>query len=224
MELGVNDLDLFLQLGVIHLDLDNVNRAYTWLRKATEISPFYSRDHRTLKAFFDGDDFMADSILRAMRALESRSDDAMALTLAGAVLWRGGKTGEAKQRLEQAVAMDPENVASNLYLGAIMMERRQWGAAEKFLKKAHAGDALQPVAARLLAETWTRLGRAKKAERLLGNVIKADPGDLSARLLLAEIYLNKKKTKKKGMELLQKVYEGDNSNLRAKRLLFKLKT
>ncbi|MBN2493242.1 MAG: zinc-ribbon domain-containing protein [Deltaproteobacteria bacterium] len=221
IDIAPADLDLYLLVAMLYLDFDTANRAYTWLRKATEIDPFHIVKHRSTSAYYDGPGFLGDAARRAEDVAGRYPEEALAQTICGAVLWRAGLEEKGRNRLQAALEQDPESFAANLYLGAMHFEQEQYGQALPYLEQAHKSDALQAVATRLLARVYLRSGKVRKAEALFRSVHKVDPGDIEARLGLAEVLLARKK-KKDGSQMLMKVYKGDSGHLEAKRLLFKL--
>jgi tetratricopeptide (TPR) repeat protein len=221
IEAAPTDLDAYLMFAGLHLELDNPNQAYSWLRKATKVYPFFDRTHRALTAYYDGPSLLAVASRRAEQGADKYGDDALAQALAGAILWRAEQTDKGQARLQRALGLDEECFPANLYLGAIMLDAGQARRAVGYLKAAHKADALHPTASILLAYAHLQTGNSKEAEKLIKAVLKADPGDLNARLCMGEVQLARKQ-KKAAIKTLLKVYEGDNENVRAKEMLFQL--
>jgi len=213
--------DSVLMLSSLHLDLDNSVQAFAALRKLTRMDPFYGRNHRALVEIYEGPTLLRQAAERAQRAAAKNGEDALALSLCGIVMWRTGQLDKARSLLSQAIGQDEESFPANLYLGLLLQAEGQQRRALSYLEKAHEAEALNPIASQLLASASMEAGKLPKAEALLRAVLKADPGDLSARLRLAEVLLAKRK-REAAIEELKRVYEGDNENVRAKQLLFDL--
>jgi tetratricopeptide (TPR) repeat protein len=221
IEADPNDMDAFLMLAALQLNLDNPNQAYTWLRKATEVHPFHDRHHRRLTPYYDGADLLATAVERVEQGAVKYGDDPLAQALAGAVLWRAGKSQQAQGRLLRALSLDAESFAANLLLGALLLDEGRPHQALGYLRQAHRTNSLHEVGAVLLARAQLETRNAKPAEKLLTDVLREKPGYLPARLCLAEVQLARKK-RKLAIQSLLKVYEGDKQNVRAKELLFQL--
>lgn len=221
IEADPSDLNAFLMLAALQLNLDNPNQAYTWLRKATEIHPFHDRHHRRLTAYYDGADLLATTVERVEQAAAKYGDDPLAQALVGAVLWRAGKPQQAQARLLRALDLDAGSFAANLYLGVLLLDEGRPHQALGYLRQAHRTNSLHEVGAVLLARAQLETRKTKPAEKLLTGVLKEKPGYLPARLCLAEVLLARKK-RKQAIRSLLKVYEGDEQHLRAKELLFQL--
>ena len=132
-----------------------------------------------------------------------------------------GHTAIEPAHLLRALEQDDECFPANLYLGALLLGKGQARRALSHFREAHKADALHQTTSVLLAYALLQTGNSKKAEKLVRSVLKTDPGDLTARLCLAEIQLARKQ-RKAAIESLLKIYEGDNENVRAKELLFNL--
>ena len=221
VEAAPDDLDVYLMLATLHLELDNPNLAYAWLRKSTNVDPFYGRAHRRPRPDYDGPDVFIPTLVRVGNATGKYSDDPLAQSLMGVVMWRAGQDDKAQAQLLRALGLDDECFPANLYLGALLLGKGQARRALPYFQKAHQADALHQTTSVLLAYALLQTGNSKKAEKLAKSVLKADPGDLSARLCLAEILLARKQ-RKAAIESLLKIYEGDSENVRAKELLFNL--
>ncbi len=221
MERAAQPFEPGLMLASLYLDLDNPVQAFAVLKKLTRMDPHRARHHRSLVEIYEGSTLLRHAAERALRGASKNGEDAMALALSGVVLWRVGQRDKARSLLSQAIGKDDECFAANLYMGVLLQGEGNHRQAIGFLERAHEADALNPIATQLLASGYAELGKHAKAEGLLRGVLKADPGDLSARLRLAEVLLARRK-KDAAIEELRRVYEGDNEHVRAKQLLFDL--
>jgi tetratricopeptide (TPR) repeat protein/ribosomal protein S27E len=221
IRMAPEDLDLYLILATVYLELDNPNQAYSWLRKASELDPFYDRDHRSLNGYYDGPAILRFAVDRAKSGADKYGEDPLAQALAGMLYYRAGMDLQARGRLLKATNQDNECFTANLYLGVIMLGKGKYKQALRYLTKAHNSDELHSVSAILLARALQKTGKSKSALKLIRQVLSARPGDLPARLCLAEIQLASR-MRKAGLDNLKRVYQGDNGNIRAKKLLFRM--
>ncbi len=221
VDLGGNDLDIVLMMAVMSVFLDDANQAYAWLKRSTDIDPFYAENHFVLTAFYDKPSLLRLSVKRAAEADKNFGDDPLITTLHGAVLLRFGNLDRARTILAKALAADNECFAANFFMGMFWLTKNRPAQALPFLERAHESNSLQRTAARLLAMTLAEVGKSKKALEIYTNILQSAPGDLDAHLGLAEVYLKLRKKKKAISELLL-VYQRDVDNLAAKKLLFQL--
>lgn len=223
VELDPDDLDVHLMMAVLYIYIDNPTQSFGWLKRCTTLDPFHSAVHKQTTPFYDGDGFMELSAKRANQAAQKYPEDPLVLSLAGAVLMRAGEAGQARQRLQAALQIDPECFHANLYMGILYLEDDRPSRAAAYLEAAHRGDSLHGMATKLLARAYFGDKKTKKAEVLLREVLSKAPGDLGAQLALAEVLLRRGK-KKKAADRLLKIYRSDPDNLRVKKLLFKIGT
>ena len=100
----------------------------------------------------------------------------------------GGQASLAEEHLRNAIALDPSNDSARLDMVGILLERRDIAAA----REQWALLSSRAAQASAYATTAARLEAAERAATLpaaddLARRIEADPGDLAARLDLAEV-------------------------------------
>jgi predicted Zn finger-like uncharacterized protein len=221
VEMDPTDLDLHLMMAVFHGYLDSPTQAYAWLQKSMAIDPFFDEAHTTVTAFYDGPTFLKLTVQRAMQTAGKYEEDALIQALCGIVLLRAGHGDHARNKLQKALSLDGECFQANMYMGVAALYQGKPALAVQYLQKAHETDALHAMASKLLGRAYLQQGKLKKASQVFKNVLAAAPGDLEARLGLGEVYLKAKK-RKAASRMILKVYQGDEENLWAKRLLFQL--
>jgi tetratricopeptide (TPR) repeat protein len=220
-DLDQNDLDIVLMMAVMSVFLDDANQAYAWLKRSTDIDPFYAENHFKLTAYYDQPSLLRLSVKRAAEAAKNFGDDPLITSLYGAVLLRYGNSDQARSVFSKALSEDAECFAANYYMGVLWLMKNRPAQALPFLEKAHESNSLQRSANRLLARALTGVRKIKQALEIYTNILQSAPGDLDAHLGLAEVYLKQKRKKKAISELLL-VYQRDPDNLAAKKLLFQL--
>ncbi|NMB77421.1 MAG: tetratricopeptide repeat protein [Myxococcales bacterium] len=220
-ELDPSDLEVVLAHASLFLSLDDINQAYTWLRRVTGISPFIEEDFRHLRPYFDGPGFLAPSWKRIEGALSRYSDDPLAHALAGIVQFRMGRAEAARAELQKALELDPECVLANLYLGVMSLEAGKLEAAVRYLEEAHQADANSSAATLALGVARLRQNRADKAVALFEDILLANPADVHARAWLAEAWLARGKKDRALAEAL-KAYPIDRNHTHVCWLLFRM--
>ncbi len=220
-ELDPLDLEVVLAHASLFLSLDDINQAYTWLRRVAGISPFVDEDFRRLRPYFDGPGFLAPSLKRIEGALSRYSEDPLAHALAGIVQYRMGRAEPARAEMQKALELDPECVLANLYLGVMSLEAGKLEAAVRYLEEAHQGDANSSAATLALGVARLRQNRAEKAAALFEDILLANPADIHARAWLAEAWLARGKKDRALAEAL-KAYPVDRNHTHVCWLLFRM--
>jgi len=108
------------------------------------------------------------------QALSVNPDCPQALVIQGRVLSMKGRPLEARQALEKAVGLDPENAEARYRLGVWLYRRQLFPEAVQQLEKA---IALRPADARAhghLALSLEGLGEAESAERAYRSALKVN--------------------------------------------------
>jgi len=114
------------------------------------------------------------------------------LELAGAALDRGDEAA-AIEHAKKSIALDPSNDSARLLYGQLLMSGGEPAAAQAQFDALSAQAKAEPQVAELIAQAAQAVEAAKPPtpHALLDKVV-ADPGDLSARLALAEYYIEYK--------------------------------
>ena len=114
------------------------------------------------------------------------------LELAGAALDRGDEEA-AIEHVKKSIALDPSNDSARLLYGQLLMSGGEPAAAQAQFDALSAQAKAEPQVAELIAQAAQAVEAAKPPtpHALLDKVV-ADPGDLSARLALAEYYIEYK--------------------------------
>jgi putative thioredoxin len=114
------------------------------------------------------------------------------LELAGAALDRGDEAA-AIEHAKKSIALDPSNDSARLLYGQLLMSGGEPAAAQAQFDALSAQAKAEPQVAELIAQAAQAVEAAKPPtpHALLDKVV-ADPGDLAARLALAEYYIEYK--------------------------------
>ena len=221
VEMAPTNLDIHLMMAVFHGFLDSPTQAYAWLQKSMAIDPFYDDIHQSITPFYDGSTFLKVTVQRAMQTASKFDEDPLIQALCGIVLFRAGHGDHARHRLQKALSLDAECFQANLYLGVLALSQRKASVAIPYLERAHETDSLHAMTTKLLGRAYLQKGKLKKAGQVFKGVLANAPGDLEARLGLGEVFIKARK-KARAARALLKVYQADESNLKAKRMLFQL--
>jgi tetratricopeptide (TPR) repeat protein len=89
-----------------------------------------------------------------------------------------GNLDAARQRLDAALKLSPENVETNALLGKILVKQGRDADALAPMQKAVAGDPTDPVKRYTLARIYRKLGRQEDATREFAEVERLKSGQL----------------------------------------------
>lgn len=135
------------------------------------------------------------------------------------------KNGEFQKAVDHAlkvVQIFPDNPSAQLRAGVELQFLGDFQQAEGYLRKAIALGANDPEiltpAKFSLASIAVKEGNNGEAVQLLQDVIRANPGDVYARVELADLH-HKSKQYEQAMKLLQEALSFDSRNKRAQFLL-----
>ncbi len=124
----------------------------------------------------------AAAMARFEEALRLDPGHARALDNLGMVLFRLGRTAEARQRLERALAVDPRNAVAHNNLGALLLAERRPADAIPHLEQAlaHEPDLPKAAAYRNLGRALVAVGRTDEGLAHLDRAIRLAPDDPDA--------------------------------------------
>jgi tetratricopeptide (TPR) repeat protein len=118
----------------------------------------------------------AEAVVAFRRAVDRRPDQAAYHAWLGWTLFHvqgRGALPEALDRLEHAVAVDPDSVDGHALLGAVLIALRDPIRARQHLERTLALRPEQPDSIDRLARLYVELGEPEQAERLYRRIISA---------------------------------------------------
>jgi tetratricopeptide (TPR) repeat protein len=203
-------------LGVTHLKLKN------WSEAAAVFTELSKKDQNSVEAAY----FKALSLYNlgkigeaeteARRALEINAGFSEAQTLLGIILAsRGSANNEAKEALEQAVALDAKNFDGFFYLGRVRYALKDYASAIESLKKA---VDLQPKHAEARFFLGTALEDAGDSESALTQyqeLVKFDQNSVYGQLGLGALLVKQGKLEE-AIAALRRANEIDATNFEAR--------
>ncbi len=130
------------------------------------------------------EDSLEHELLAARRAVDSDPNDVDAWQRLGRVQVRLDAIDDARVSYERALALDPRNPWTMLYLGNLHYYRRAYGEALRAFERARdfAPDLAQPFTC--LADVFRRLGEDESADAMYRKACEVDPEDAIARQAL----------------------------------------
>ncbi len=99
---------------------------------------------------------------KALNSIDGAGQNALLHTNLGKVYLAQGKVGDAKQELERALELDPNQVAARMFLAQYYLENRDWQMASEMLERAQRDRARERVDP---AEPRHRVPRARSLRR-----------------------------------------------------------
>jgi predicted Zn-dependent protease len=187
--------DVFLHelghLQIIDGDAGSVRRKFAMETKAQQFAMYWCKklwserfDHAdpahnapTEQEFADADPEFTDVMLR----IQQRPDDVELLQRLDHLCRRRGKTNEAKEALEKAVALAPRNPWTNLYLGNWYFGRDIYSGAVKYFARAIKFLPDRAVAYWCLAEAYGADGELSLADKYFQLAVEVEPSDKLAK-------------------------------------------
>jgi TolB-like protein/tetratricopeptide (TPR) repeat protein len=169
--------------------------AVAWMAKALAIAdsePGAGRDPRVVESL--------------ERALEIEPDNVDILIEYASALQAGGRTGDALDPLERALARDPLSARLQMALAGVLTDLQRYDAARQRFLSAMELAPEHPRPPDGLADIARRQGRPGEAARLQQRVIALDPKDTFSRFLIASDYMELDDLERAGE--WQKVAEG----------------
>ena len=149
----------------------------------------------------------AQSALKEVqRALELNAKLPTVQAWYGRVLMRLGDTEKGKAAFKTELTSNANDFESNLYLGVLLRQDKQWDEARTHLERAIQLRPREQYARYHLAAVYAAAGKPKDALPLLEGVLKEHGDFVEARVLLASVYyrLNRKEDGDRESALIQK--------------------
>ena len=132
----------------------------------------------------------ADEILQETTARGNRSVEV--LRLLAQVKLALGEWDKAEQLARQLQRIEGQEAVSHQVLGVVYLGKQEQDASIDAFKRAHelAPNSSQPIVS--LVRTYVRGGKIDDARRFLNSVLSVHPGNVTARLLMAQLSLLEK--------------------------------
>ena len=149
----------------------------------------------------------AQSALKeAQRAIELNPKLPALQAWHGRILMRLGDTEKAQAAFKNELANNANDFDSNLYIGILLRQHKQFDEARNFLQRAIQLRPREQYARYHLAAIYAAAGKPNDALPLLEGVLKEHADFLEARVLLASVYyrLNRKEDGDREKALIQK--------------------
>lgn len=123
---------------------------------------------------------------RLLHHLERHPNDVLALQSLAKWYRKRGRTAEARDALRRALDADPVDVFTNLYIGNLAYEERDWDTALAWFEFAAmiAPDIPPPLWG--MADVYEFQGRQDLAEQYFRRALELDPSDEQAARLYTE--------------------------------------
>jgi tetratricopeptide (TPR) repeat protein len=201
ISLKKQDAEAWYQLGLAYLGMNDVERAVSALRRATQLNPHLAAAQlrlAELEVRSRQPAVLEDAIQRMDQVLSQDANDPDALdTLALAEL-KLDKPEDALKHLQQALTSFPGHVKSAATLAATQFARRDFAGAEATLKKAEAAAPQSTEAVLALANLYVLEHKKFDAEAELQNALKLNPASEPALLTLGALLTSEGRTEEAG--------------------------
>lgn len=183
------EADLYVLLSQRALESGDPSGASDYLEEGRDLFP----QHRGLRYAQALDLESRGRVRKAIKMLEALAreepDDPISLNALGYTLTdRTDRHEEARDYIERALALDPNNPAILDSMGWVLFNLGEWTAALGYLERAYALEADPEIAAHLV-RTHLALGNRAQAESILARALEGDPEDERLNRLSSELEL-----------------------------------
>ncbi len=173
-----------LQLGVFHLDRNDLSGAIACFRKAIAWDPNSAPLHHALAVALSMDGNSADAVQELRAACRLAPRDAEYRFKLGLAYNEVGRLEDARDALREAVRLDPQYSQAWYNLGLAYSAEGKDGQALEALTRAETLDPNSPQIPYARATILARLGRVDEARRAAGRALELAPGYADAAQLL----------------------------------------
>ena len=191
---GNTEPNVYLTLGSAYLRNENRPEAEKIYGQGIEANPDTVNLRLALAKLYNDDRRFEDAISVMQKVIELEPDRAVyRMTLAG-VYWDSGQHSAAFELLDRLLVADPANEDNRLTVARFYTGKNQFGQAEQVLKKGIEQHPKSFKPRIMLGELYVSLKRPYQAIQALEECLTLDedpanPGIISAKNALADIYL-----------------------------------
>ncbi len=183
----------FIDIGLIQLDLNNLEEAQTQFEKALKISPDLPELYYYLAKVYEKKYQNDIAIEYYKKAIEKKPDYKKAHEDVVKLL------DTLEKQLKNEIKMDPSFPDTYMQLGYVYMQKKNYPEAEKVLKKAISLNAKNPICYDYLGILYYKNGDMKKAYKNIEKAFQLDPDNpiiYQHYKMLSENVMKKPETKK----------------------------
>ena len=176
-------------IGLAHYQAGELQDAFPYLRKATELEPQNEDVRLKLATVYLVARHPDDARTHASTVLEQDSKNFAALMLLADSATRPEDVDAALRRLENARAVFQDRSAFHIALGVLYLRKRDVTKAEPAFKEAVARDPKSVLAHNALAQFYALTGDLGRTEEELKTAADLSPNGSLPRMQLAEFYV-----------------------------------
>lgn len=185
------------RLGVVCLDLDQVEEALLYLQRAephgADVPKIFFALSRAFRAKGDSEaaESYADRFQKLVVAKKNSEEQELRseqLIEEGEKELDAGRTARARELFEQAVRVNPQNWNAHGYLAEMLLDSDAWAEARPHLDRMDAIDPDSPVGNYLMATYQYRSRNLEQARKYAERVKAVHPGNAELRNLLGNIH------------------------------------
>jgi putative PEP-CTERM system TPR-repeat lipoprotein len=155
------------------------------------------------------------------KVLSMNPDYAPSQYLLASIEIRENNLQNALSLLEQYVDRIPDNISANLAYSDVLIRLGKLDRAQEQLKRLHASEKDDPRVLVLFGRSFLKQNKIDQAIDYFQRSLEITPEDVGARLLLGQALLSQPKTRKLGIQELEKAIEENPNLVAAYESLFK---
>jgi len=172
------DAEPYFQLGLVYQATNDLDRAASYLRKATGLNPGHTAAQLKLAAILSTSrvrEIVQEAEKRTRDVLQVVPEDSEALNLLAVTELRLGKPESAEAHLEQVLRKAPNHLTSSVVLAQARLARKDVAGAEQALKEAAIHAPKSPEPSVYLSGLYLAQGKTAEAEEALHQALRIDP-------------------------------------------------
>lgn len=184
------------ELGLVYLEVGDVNAAVNRFQEALKINPDYIEPQLKIAQLMALNEDMVvvrEAEKRAQAALAAAQGNADAMATLALVEMRLGENKSAEERLRGVLLKFPKHLNSALLLANLKLQNRDYPAAEAVLRDALAKDPKSIQAMVALAQIYVILNKIPDAIAQISNALTYEPKNGPVLENLAQLQLQQGK-------------------------------
>lgn len=170
----------YLGLASLHAESGNMQQAAAMMREVLDIDPFHRADHFYFTDYPETPRDVEEYRAGWSKLAAEENDASIVLSSEGITAFHAEQWDDAERLLKGALKDDRNNLAAEIYLGAVYLQKKRPKDAVTALTSALRINALHVRAAYLMARAYELAGDTEKAEKRFIDIRDSDPNFVAA--------------------------------------------
>ena len=179
----------YLGAASLYAERENMQQAAAMMREVLDIDPFHQREHFYFTDYPETPRDTERYRVGWTKIKPLENDRSIVLSSEGITAFHAEQYDQAERLLKRALADDRNNLAAEMYLGAVYLAKKRTRDATNALTSASRINKLHVRTTYLLARAYMLAGDDARAEEKLTDVRDQDPNFVAAVNALGELAL-----------------------------------